>query len=580
MPLNANHKKFINTVIDPLLDIELGRSKQLKKLVISLNEAMVGRFNIEDPHYHLSRCLMNPEKFLAGLDGHGDVLLYQVQRYIFAKINAVLNHSSVKKERITRWGWDFNRHHQLFKVANQSFKTELTVYDDLIQSTWDLTLPTYSDRVYKAALQYNDEGDIVLHVDFSFDYPSIEKELQIPYFIDDSEEEAAIEALKQKAENKALKLAANAVIDYLYDQGLIEEASEEIDWLECDTRLIFVNQHWFDALKSESDSFMFSALLHRNELQVRNLTSRAIINLLKEKRVDVDDVVNIPDHVRLLLEHPYYYGLAKDNVYLVDEFSDLTEEQVRVLRHPRIIFFLQAGKMTFDIACGLPHYLLLQNNTSSLLLTSAYDFYFLQSANIDWSSIMRMQAHHVQFLMRPEVVYLIKNDCLLIKSVPDLDEQRLLLCLSLLPESASLEERILILSTMLLLLLDMNMHDQLLLRSGIAISIGGDSQSSLLVLVFASILQLFEVEQYKNQTGMIRGKIVERLSREGSFSADVLKSLGDEMSLVGQVAGLGFFKPMLQSETGRVCRNAGELFAYLERYILPSDASSLGAVIN
>lgn len=52
MPLNRNHKKFIDTVIDPLLDVNLNSNKKIKKMIRGLGQAMRGCSEGANEYYH------------------------------------------------------------------------------------------------------------------------------------------------------------------------------------------------------------------------------------------------------------------------------------------------------------------------------------------------------------------------------------------------------------------------------------------------------------------------------------------------------------------------------------------------
>lgn len=410
MPLNDNHKNFINTSIDHLLDLNLN-TETVRGFVVNLNQLIAGKVDEKNEHYFLSQCLLFPEKFLSGLELHGEVTVGKVQAYIANKITQVLKKAATTDDLIA-YGWYGKLIIKKLLKNTKPFKTIQQVHDNLISPMW--SLPEYSDTVYAQAVKVDYAEDYsleaFLQVTVNVNPPVFEEvELTIPYFQYDDEEEEVVARVLAVAERRARGLASRAAIDYLQKQG--QSYTDEDKYLVQHNRAakkIITNQYWFEQLLAcDGDSFMFSRIARLTSLQANNLTSRSIIDLIKGRIVDVDDVLNISEGVLSLVEHPFYFNKFRDNEWLIEWFEETPEDVSKVLIHPRVVYWLQKDLIGLDAAMALPIHLLRMNNNPSILACDLYGDYFSRQAIIDWDNLISLREDHCLFLMNADVAGLV-----------------------------------------------------------------------------------------------------------------------------------------------------------------------------
>lgn len=410
MPLNDNHKNFINMSIGHLLELNLN-AQDVPDFVKHLNQLIAGEVDEKNEYYFLGQSLLFPEKILSGLEQYGQVSVGKVQAYIAKKITQGLMKAATADD-LMRYGWSQKLIAKKLLKNKKLFKTVQQVHDDLIPPMW--SLPEYSDVIYTQNIKVDYAEDFsleaYLQITVNVDTPIFNQvELEIPYFNYDHEEDEAVARLLSVAERRARGLASRAAIDYLQQQG--QSYTDNDRYLVQHNRAakkIITNQYWFEELLGcEEGSFMFSRIARLNELQANNLTSKSIIDLIKSGIVVVDEVLNISAGVLSLVEHPFYFNKFRENEWLIDWFEELSGEACKVLIHPRVVYFLTKNLIELDAAMVLPIHLLRITNNPSILTSSLYDDYFSRQAVIDWDSLMYLREDHCLFLMNAHVAELV-----------------------------------------------------------------------------------------------------------------------------------------------------------------------------
>ncbi|MFZ2314201.1 MAG: hypothetical protein WAW86_00885 [Gammaproteobacteria bacterium] len=427
MPLNKNHKNFINTSIDHLLNFTL-HAENSQAFIENLNELLAGKVDEQNEHYFLSQCLLFPEKFLPGLEQQGEVRVGRVQAYIAKKITNMLKDVAASNA-VKGWGWDGNLiQRQLLKNKN-FFQTEQQIHDNLISPMW--SLPVCSDRIYTQNIRADYSGGVAVFLQVSVNVDPVvceEVQLTLPYFQYDEEEEAVVAGVMSVAERRARGIASRAGIRYLRQQGQLY-SDEDVYLVQHNVaaKRIITHQYWFDQLLAcDAEDYMFACIARLTPLHADNLTSRSVIDLMISGVFEVGDILNIHPGLLSLIEHPFYFAKFRAKEWDFEQFEEASEETCKVLSHPRMASLLQRNLMTLGIAFALPLYLLRMNNAPSLLTCAMYDDYFSQQP-INWGDLLGLREDHCLFLMNADVASIVLRGDLSIGFIATLNEEVMML---------------------------------------------------------------------------------------------------------------------------------------------------------
>lgn len=434
MPLNTHQKTFIDSIIGHLLDFSPFSSK-LSQQIEQLKTALTPKASKDNNYYWLGQCLLNPETNLSGLEKQTvsgqtlPVTIGEAQQYIVNQIKSKLNKANTN-----------DLFKAIEKLIKMNMKTEFKSKSHFIPGGENpLTeMPSLRGKIHTRTLRisekYREGFDFITttaHVDVTITLSptkTVTSKISLGEilnnFISDRESDDYFDNLKKHADRKALEFVGTEAIHYLYHKKLINKDMRNAALKDAFINTIITSKYYFDLLRQ--NNFNLNLLLGCTETQANNLTDSVLIDLIHHKAIKLSDVKNLNNAEKLVATSPAFHALLKDKKINIANLMGISQRRSKFLIQPIIANLIKQNVLTLDQAKKLPTYLLnaQPNLTLAPLNVINCDLFqnFLRKKTINWDKLSDISMRQCQLFFNENIAPLITEEIVTLKDILKLSD--------------------------------------------------------------------------------------------------------------------------------------------------------------
>lgn len=376
MPLQKSHEIFVtNLIADLLLDLPtekaqlLRKASQIRQLLAeaSAHDSLLKPRTMKETEstdeYSLFLCMADPEtqfKKLENEDHDKAFFVADVQMFIVNYVFSLLKKAAENCQpplAIAELQWNSKElwlDLETKKSASTFFQTKKTIdIQDAGDYSWDLNYTPgllYTAKIY---FTHNELHATHVSLQVTITIPGREENIvrQVPKFhiipgdLTDETEIAFHLSTKNLAIKRAQEIATKIILENFYKNRI----KPKLNWDALPLiYLLILNPFYYDLFSK--NQFQPTDYLHLPLIQLRTLSTPAIINLLKTKKLDLDTATKITIPQFQLLKIIYYNDKVINGTINLNEILNLAKATAQVLVLPAVINLQLRGILSFEQA--------------------------------------------------------------------------------------------------------------------------------------------------------------------------------------------------------------------------------------